>query len=557
VKAVPDDNDVVRTLGAAALEPVTKAVPFVPTTKPAKIGATSRIEITRPEIVISTDEMAMIDAGLEALTTADNLYRRGGYLVHVVDDDAQPAGKKVAREAGSPRIAGVAPARVQELLSATATWMRVDGKGEEKKLRHAHPPGVVVKGTMARGEWPTLRPLRSVAEAPTLRPDGSVIDAPGYDASTGVLYRPTAAFPAVPRKPSRDRSRAACDAISDTMRDFPFAAPAHRSTAIAAVLSVVGRFAYRGPAPLFLIDANTRGSGKSLLGDVIAILATGHAAARMAPDDDDKEMRKRMTSIVMAGDRLVLIDNVAKPLGGEAIDAALTGDVWHDRKLSTNEMVRLPLVAVWMATGNNIALRGDTSRRAAHIRLASPDEHPEERTGFQHADLRGWLRAERPRLLVEAVTLLAGYIGAGAPSAKLPPWGSFEGWSDLIRGALVWVGEADPGDTREELRRDSDHEAAALRSLVAGWSEIAGNLGGRCTVRAVLTELGKSGDSYPTLRTALGELTSTPPDKLPTAHRVGFLLRKFRERVVGGKRLVSTSNDRNGVALWSVVEVGQ
>jgi putative DNA primase/helicase len=57
--------------------------------------------------------------------------------------------------------------------------------------------------------------------------------------------------------------------------------------------------------------------------------------------------------------------------------------------------------------------------------------------------------SSRAQLVAAGLTVLRGYSAAGRPDMRLPPWGSFEGWSKLVRGALVWAGEADPGETRE------------------------------------------------------------------------------------------------------------
>ena len=85
------------------------------------------------------------------------------------------------------------------------------------------------------------------------------------------------------------------------------------------------------------------------------------------------------------------------------------------------------------------------------MRLESPEENPEERTGSRHPDLLAWVRQERPRLTVAAMTILRGYCVAGRPDMGLTPWRSFEGWSDLVRQSIVWCGLPDPGETRQEL----------------------------------------------------------------------------------------------------------
>jgi hypothetical protein len=262
--------------------------------------------------------------------------------------------------------------------------------------------------------------------------------------------------------------RRALAALLEVVEDFPFATVAHRSTWVASLLTPLARHAFEGPTPLFLYDSNVPGAGKGVLFDVLAMIVTGRLAPRMTAPDRDEEFRKRITSLAIGGDQLVLLDNIAGALGCASLDAALTSTVWKDRILGRSETIEMPLYATWFATGNNVVLRADTARRTAHVRLESQEERPEERGGFRHPDLRAWVRRERGRLLAAALTILRGYCAAGRPDQKLPPWGSFEGWSALVRSAVVWAGLPDPGDTRQEMRQCSDGDHAGLRAILAG-----------------------------------------------------------------------------------------
>ncbi len=96
-----------------------------------------------------------------------------------------------------------------------------------------------------------------------------------------------------------------------------------------------------------------------------------------------------------------------------------------------------------MATGNNLAFEGDMTRRAVMCRMDAGIENPEGRS-FD-VDLKAWVPAHRVRLVAAGLTILRAFVCAGRPGLKrLAPFGSFEEWSDLIRGALVWLGEPDP-----------------------------------------------------------------------------------------------------------------
>src|SRR5262249_49225222 len=159
------------------------------------------------------------------------------------------------------------------------------------------------------------------------------------------------------------------------------------------------------------------------------IIVTGREAPVMSAHGDNEEMRKAITSLALAGDRMVVLDNVAGGLGCAALDAALTTTTWKDRVLGASRIVELPLYVTWAAPGKNGVLLSAAARRGYHVGLESPEEPPEDRTGFAHADLRAYVREHRAELLGAALTVLRGYFAAGCPDQKLTPWGSFEGWS--------------------------------------------------------------------------------------------------------------------------------
>ncbi|HEU4539305.1 MAG TPA: hypothetical protein VFS00_34530, partial [Polyangiaceae bacterium] len=375
---------------------------------------------------------------------------RGGRLVAVLHEGEATTG--VMRAPGAPRVQTLASARLRAMLSACATWVRHKPKDEGFEVVPAHVPDWAVNDLGSRGQWAGIRPLEGVVECPVLRPDGTVLERPGYDEATGLYYAPNGAYPALPERPTQEEARAACEALLEAVDDFPFEQPCHRAAWLAGLLTPFARYAFRGSVPLFLVDANIRGAGKSLLTDCIAEVFGGRPMGGMTQATDDSEERKRITSLLLDGSPLLLIDNITRPLGSDALVMLLTREEWSDRALGGNEAVRLPNSAVWYATGNNVQLRGDMGRRVVHIRLRSPDEQPERRTGFRHNPLLAWVRQERLRLAACALTVLRAYCAAGRHGAgELSPWGSFDAWSSLVRGALVWAGQPDPGEARDDL----------------------------------------------------------------------------------------------------------
>ncbi len=99
------------------------------------------------------------------------------------------------------------------------------------------------------------------------------------------------------------------------VEDFPVSTDAHKAAWLASVLTPSARYAHPGPAPLFLIDANVPGCGKTLATDTTSIIVTGREMARMSLPRDDNETRKRITALAVAGEPLILIDNIAGTFG--------------------------------------------------------------------------------------------------------------------------------------------------------------------------------------------------------------------------------------------------
>jgi hypothetical protein len=403
-----------------------------------------------------------------------------------------------------------------------------------------------------RGEWPELRRLEAVVEAPTLRPDGTVLDARGYDAATGLLYEPRAHFPPVPAHPSRDAACAAADALLDLVVDFPFADSGHMVAWLAALLTPLARFAFPGPAPLFLFDANAPATGKTLLASIISEVVEGRELSRTPYPTDNEEMAKVITAVALNGDKMILFDNIDSVVafGCASLDAALTGTSWAGRILGSSEVIRLPLYTVWCASGNNVALRGDVHRRLVPIKLECLDERPEELTGFRHPDLIGHVRAHRAALVVAALTILRGYFAAGCPAASLPPFGSFEGWSRVVRGAVHWATGRDPAATRAVL--PADESRSTLAAILDGWAELPNGHRGE-TVAEALRLVKAEPETYRALYDAF--MGWAKDDKLPSPRVVANRLRQFKNRVLNEKALVAGGEDRDGYRCWKVSTV--
>ncbi len=505
-------------------------------------------------IRLSTREKEVADDAVAVLARREaNLFHRGGALVQVaLSPDDSTSSRPLHRPPEAPAARQVLEPRMRELLAGHCEFLREYRSKAGVEWRPAHPPRWLARALLGRHEWPELPRLEGIVEGPVLRADGTVLQTSGHDPASGLYAAPSARFEAVPEQPTSGQVEDAVLRLTGAVCDFPFAGEAHFSAWLAALLTPLARFAFRGPSPVYLIDANVRGCGKSLLADVCHLIVTGRPAARMAYPRDETELKKAITAMALRARQMVVIDNVRGGFGSPTLDLALTATSWQDRLLGQSLDLELPLAMTWYVTANNVELRGDVARRCLHVRLESPDEKPEKRAGFRHPKLLEWLEGERRHLLPAALTLLSGYVAAGRPDQGLEPWGSFEGWSDLIRGTVVWAGLPDPALTRDSLESTADAETIALERLLDGLAEVLAPLGGRATARRILQELEASPAIHEKLRAAIEDVFfRLRAGELPTPAQLGRKLRSLRGRILGGLRLQQGPKSRQG-AVWSV-----
>ena len=504
------------------------------------------------EFVVRGENIALADDALAGLATIERaehtLFVRSRELVRIIPSTKAPRG--VSRLQGSPVIQLVSTPMLRDRLARIGKWVRVaSGPRGKEHEQDTIPPPWLVENILTRAELPFV-PLEGVVEAPTIRRDGSLLTEPGYDDMTGLyFYRDASSprFPLIPEYVSIEDARGALSELLDVVSDFPFRDLCDQAAMIAAILSLIARHAIDGPVPLFVFRSPTPGTGKTLGADIVSLIGTGRPAPRASLDGDDSETRKLVLAVAIQGIQVFLLDNLTGTVGNRTLAAALTAETWQDRLLGQSRIVEAPLRPVWMATGNGLSFRGDLGRRVVLIDIDAKLEHPEDReeSSFHYPDLRAHVARKRPMLVTAALTVLRGYHVAGRPKHGAPRIGSFEEWDDLIRGACVWAGLADPCGGRERVRAEDDSD---LASLTAALDAVAEAFPNPFTVADLLVRCEADSD----LRAVIAELVGGKLEPRP----VGTALRGVRGRIAGGRcfERAGRSASRNRSPLWLVKE---
>ena len=392
------------------------------------------------------------------------IYQRDKMLVRPV---VQEVDATRGRRTNVAQLAAINPHYLRDVLGQSAEWCQFDGR--KNKQARIDPPFDVAQTILSRfGQW-KFPAVVGLISTPTLRPDGSLLAQPGYDPETRLILAAPPPISIIPDQPTREDALAAVTLLKALLEEFPFAGKASLSVALSCLITPVVRAAFP-VAPMHVACAPTSGTGKSFLFDVAAAIAIGHPCPVMAAGRNEEETEKRLGAALITGQPIINIDNVNGELGGDALCQVIERPLVEIRILGKSERARIESRSTVFATGNNLRLLGDMTRRGIVCVLDARQERPELRE-FK-GDPVAEVLADRGRYVAAALTIVRAYIVAGRPRVATA-LSSFEGWSKNVRSALIWLGYADPVETMETARRE-DPNLRAMEAVFAALKEVIG-----------------------------------------------------------------------------------
>lgn len=503
----------------------------------------------RPAIYHKPGELPTIIDGILSAIRAHGVYVWSGGLFRLYVLPEENEGH-IKRPAGSVLLHRVDAAHLAELATKAAVHLKYDTRSKDYRVIDC--PRRVAESVLSRGHYPELKALHGVVEAPTLTPDGVLVDTPGYHPSGLYLTDVPKGYARPPKAPTKADAKAAVARIKEAFSTFPFVDEADHVAAVAGVISALVRRSLPS-APMLPISAPTPGTGKSLLAEAISVIVHGRAPAMLALGEDEAETEKRLYSALLAGDSLLVADNIETPLKGALLCQMLTQSSVQFRPLGASAMATVPTHTTLIATGNNLTIIGDLRRRVMLIRLDARTERPEQRKFTR--DVRAYVAKQRGALIRDALTVPLAYLAAGSPSIPdLTPYGGFSEWDRLVRHPLVWAGFPDPLSPAECLR-DTDPDLETARALFAGWQAVFGR-----EAATVAEAIAKARENHPRFdggtEATHGELRDAihgaAGDKMDSRRLAGWL-RRHKDRIVDGLKLQQAEADRHAkVAKWFV-----
>lgn len=437
------------------------------------------------------------------------------------------------------------PLTASAVKQIAGTWLEILKPKSADEEVVVDLPDTVANMLLASSGYKLLPDLNGVLSAPTMSPDGRLINRAGYDHQSKLLLltlevEPWPEIAAL----SPSELETTFEQLWRPFRDFPFENASSRSAMVAAVFTAVCRPTLP-TAPAIGFDAPTAGSGKTKLAECLSILACGNSEVTPAVSDED-ELRKKITSTLMAAKQVLLLDNVEGNIKSPILAGFLTTPEWSDRVLGGNALMTAPNRLLTLFTGNNLNPLGDLVRRILIVRI---DPRMDATAVWQRnfdEDPVQYVRENRQELVAAGLSLLLSFVRAGMPRIAKGRLASFEQWDDLVRQCVVWLGQSGIAgliDPIQQLRTAAtqDPETDSLRNLLSHWHAAFGNTAVEAKTLCMSSHM-------------YGPINDVALDRrgLPSVKVLAQYLRKYRGKVVDGMRIEMISG-RSNTAYWRLV----
>jgi hypothetical protein len=455
---------------------------------------------------------------------------------------------RVVANGESACIDSLDEAGLRGILSRAANFFhKLTTKGEDGKDVEVSPPLDVVRDILSLKDW-EFPHLLAITTTPVIRQNGTILSTLGYDDSTMLFYYSRSKLPTIPDCPTEEEIHDAVQLVKELLWDFPFDSEASQANAVAALFSPILRPLIDGLIPLTVIDKPQQGTGASLLCEIIALISTGRNAVMTAGFRNDEEWRKNITTTLLRGRQIVVIDNVDGDLYAPSLAGLLTMHVWSDRVLGRNEDVLIPNTTCWFTNGNNIKLRGDLPRRSYWIRLDAQEAQPWLRSPseFRHPNIVAWARENRGKILAGILTIARAWVLTGKPIPDdVPVIGNFESWCYTIAGILNFTGIKGFLGNLQSMYTMADPETPGWMVFLEVWYEIFGNE--PVSTSEIIKKLKSDDNLCNSLPGSLGDVE----DK-KFAQKLGSALsRRLQMRFTNGLVITKAGKKQHAV-LWKV-----
>jgi len=220
--------------------------------------------------------------------------------------------------------------------------------------------------------------------------------------------------------------------------------------------------------PLWFYTANRPRVGKDYLAGVAQITYEGRTCEDVPLERESEETRKRITTALMAGRRIMHFANCQGYIQDAVFIGAITSKTFAARNLGSTDAkadLILPNEIEFSISANiGLTFREDLEPRTRRISLFLADENANGRL-FPKPDLHGWVLAHRADLLSAVAAFVTRWIEVGCPGGPTP-FNSAPEWANVVGGIMHACELGDPCQPHEyDGEIGGDRMERAMRAL--------------------------------------------------------------------------------------------
>lgn len=441
-------------------------------------------------------------------------------------------------------------------LSNCIQYFTINDKNEQKYI---NPPIQLINQLLSINR--KLNKISVVTDMPIILKNGEIISSYGYHEEHEIfISHMHDNWPNLTNITKEQLTKSINDLILPFC-EFSFKTSLDFSVTLAAILTAITR-PILPTAPSFAIDAPTQGTGKSYLSQCLSILATDKSPSTFPPTSakNDDELRKRLTSSLLANDRAILFDNIIETFDSPTLATFLTNEEYSDRVLNQSKNMTFNNKLLVLITGNNIEFAGDMLRRVLKCRLDTQMQDPTSRQ-FSQNPLE-YIKKNRYNLVIASLTIIKAYFESkyflDHHYKNKGGLASFESWDRLVRQPILWLSDTidnnkfqDPiNSIKQSMKSDPDSQ---IWGLILKEFEKISDLQAKWLEAKEILQIILNSSSYLMIIELLQDLLNT--DEI--SHRnFGKALSFRKDKVVNNLRIIQKqSSNRNRYKLEIVNDI--
>jgi hypothetical protein len=197
--------------------------------------------------------------------------------------------------------------------------------------------------------------------------------------------------------------------------------------------------------PLFFWNANTEGSGKSILAETV--LAPIYGTPNTTDFGQGEEFVKELAAKAFSFSSYLFLDDLDGFIKSQTLNRWVVQAMWSARRMHSHDTREVPKRCMTMVTGNRATLSDDLVRRAVIVDLFSEKTAAErlaERDSGKEITSPWLARRETRSDMLSALWAMVRFWAENNMTPAPRRIASFVEWTDVVGGIIFTCGLADP-----------------------------------------------------------------------------------------------------------------